>query len=1000
VATIVHVGIPAVVAVGVGIVFWIENLAYYRHLDQLPDPALVRVASLQTENGFYYSYYSEMLAAKTVREGLRDIIWDRRSEFPDVLNAIRRFNIYQEVLLALAYRALRFLGLAVVDSWQFFKCTVLGLNALGSAALALLATAVSGNPLAGLLHFLFSFLNRFEISRLGNYTSLNLREQWAIPFLWIQTLCCWHLLAGTVERMPRVVRLFWAIFVFTTFLFIVLWQFSPFMLLLQATSVYFVYLVCGYRGRRDVVVGIIDTYLVTLFLAIVVQFGDPYLITSPFMCQALALKVSTSLCTRRCASDEPPVRGIGRVCLTWFRRRAVDVGEGSIAVVAFLLLMKAVQPFATADDHVYEILCTKFSTMNDWLPGSIRLRADRLPECVEPSFNARLYLIMGVFNVIEATSLETYKETLAGPLALLSCALVLLRFVLGTCPSRPLTRTLRDASRAVAEEPTNTLPEMGKEGVRRRRTDDAKAKKKDVPSAPKVVPGGCQVTENEERADRDDAISGICEESAQLFFVMQSLLFFFLGAMVNRLRVAFGPPMMVLAASCIGPRVFPFRPVLRRFPVIVNVVLSVLAGWLFISLWGKMPCVGAGKGACSLVSPKETSDGDTADLMDWMNKYLSPSKSVLCSMNLAGSVRAFTAAPLIVHPQFESVNLRKRVQLAYELYHCGSEESLVKTMTALHAHTIIFEQHRCFFTPYTLDDKRKNCNPKRHKDEDLLCLKLHAQSRFFRLLFINGGYSMFELRQTPLPATKNVQKKPPSMVARQLEDPETWRTYVEECAQQEDCAGRLGEAAFTWEHKHKRERVANIMRNLMSETFPQDGIGAYYMGRYLDYDAKTPAAAGAWYKKAVTRLPNNPYILREYLLWLELEARDSAAISELLQRRMKRRGSELSLLKMKGQGITELWCEAAVSAKQLAMADFSERLWAKALKFGGLSKCIKTNWEMMYTVGDKYDDVYTQWYQLKQLWAGGVTHTMGSHNAPCVRFVGDRDPLRLEPYPT
>ena len=41
-ATIVHVGIPAVVAVGVGIAFWIENLAYYRHLDQLPDPALAR----------------------------------------------------------------------------------------------------------------------------------------------------------------------------------------------------------------------------------------------------------------------------------------------------------------------------------------------------------------------------------------------------------------------------------------------------------------------------------------------------------------------------------------------------------------------------------------------------------------------------------------------------------------------------------------------------------------------------------------------------------------------------------------------------------------------------------------------------------------------------------------------------------------------------------------------------------------------------------------------
>ena len=72
---------------------------------------------------------------------------------------------------------------------------------------------------------------------------------------------------------------------------------------------------------------------------------------------------------------------------------------------------------------------------------------------------------------------------------------------------------------------------------------------------------------------------------------------------------------------------------------------------------------------------KTSNEGDLADLCDWINKKVDPTTSFLTSMNLAGSMRLFTNVPMVVHPQFESENLRKRVQLGYELYHCGSEGS-------------------------------------------------------------------------------------------------------------------------------------------------------------------------------------------------------------------------------------------------------------------------------------------------------------------------------------
>merc|ERR1712050_752414 len=90
-----------------------------------------------------------------------------------------------------------------------------------------------------------------------------------------------------------------------TFIFIVFWQFSPFLLLLQAASLYFVYLVCGYRQLRPIMVGVVNTYSVALMMAVVVHFGSPYLLTSLFLFELVGLKAATSIfsCQRRFRSE-------------------------------------------------------------------------------------------------------------------------------------------------------------------------------------------------------------------------------------------------------------------------------------------------------------------------------------------------------------------------------------------------------------------------------------------------------------------------------------------------------------------------------------------------------------------------------------------------------------------------------------------------------------------------------------------------------------------------
>ena len=737
-----------VLAVLTGALYVYENTVYLNVLNQLPTDTAA-VAALQTENAFYYSYYQELVDSESFAEGLSRIIWDRRTEYPDTLNAIRRFNIYQEILLALEFRFLKSLGLPLPHPFHFFRMHIVLLNGLGQATLSLLSVEISGNPLAAVGCYLASFLNRFQISRLGNYSSSDLRELWGIPLLWLQSYLIWRvLLASCKTRVHLGLR---AALMLTTFAFIVSWQFSPFLLLLQATALYFVCIVAGFDSIRPALVDILNTYGLSLALAVCVHFGSPYLLTSPFFFQLVALKLSTSIC---CCGAR-----MQRGWFAWMSRRLAHVAEGLIAVIVFVLVRKALAPFATADTHVYEILCTKVSAINDMLPRRMQLSANQLPACAEPSFNANLYLIMGVFKLLEWSSAEIYIKTTAAPAAAGGCLLILVRCV---------SHWLGGSQKAKVEPPAPAEAPNGKEAApatKRKKDDASKRDEKAGHNGASVSPLAASPVQVE------------AEDAALLFFLMQFLLFLLLGSLVNRLRVAFGPPMMVLAASVMGPRLAPMF-LRNAFPKSLMTLLFL--GWLAHMAWmaSMLPCITEQEGVCQHMADKFSNDGDLVDLYDWVNNVVPAGTPVLASMNLAGSMRAFTHVPMIIHPQFESENLRKRVQRAYELYNCGSEESFAKTMQQLSAKLVIFEYSRCFFTPYNLDDKRKNCNSKKHKTEDLMCMKLHARPRFFKLMFMNGNYAVFQLRKSPLKA--NPQPRA-SDVQTWLEEPDTWKDYVQAC---------------------------------------------------------------------------------------------------------------------------------------------------------------------------------------------------------------------------
>ncbi|KAI6207681.1 hypothetical protein M3Y96_00034600 [Aphelenchoides besseyi] len=350
------VGILA--AVSMGLIFakcmhdFHETSLWFSNIEEME-----RRISLRTESGFYASFFYQIVETKSLKTGLRKLIYDQKSEFPHVINSLERFNIYPEVLLAVFYRFLSAFWpfqLPIPTLFYAYFCFLNG--GLAVTATFFLAWTIGSEWIYGLMATTWMIVNHEDVSRIN--FALNMREIFALPWLWFQILFVIRVLRQSKTSAFGLVLI--SLF---TFLFSICWQFSQYVCLFQSASLLMVSILSP--ELTSVIRRILISQTVGFCFGIVVQFFQPMLLVASILWFNLSVAIVFSIFPQRS-----------------FAVKSAFVKLLSIFVlfVGFIFASKFV---VKADTHIWHFFLSKFGL-----------------SISNPPFETLVYLCHGAFSFL------------------------------------------------------------------------------------------------------------------------------------------------------------------------------------------------------------------------------------------------------------------------------------------------------------------------------------------------------------------------------------------------------------------------------------------------------------------------------------------------------------------------------------------------------------------------------------------------------------------------
>uniref|UniRef100_UPI00398F0BF1 protein C-mannosyl-transferase DPY19L3 n=1 Tax=Pristiophorus japonicus TaxID=55135 RepID=UPI00398F0BF1 len=356
--------------------------------------------SFRTECGLYYSYYKQMLQAPTIIQGLKELLYDNKTESRRTINLLKRMNIYQEVFLSILYRILPLQN--YLEPVFFYLYTVFGLQALYVISIYITSWLLSDTWMSGALAAIWYILNRIDTTRVE--FTIPLRENWSLPFFSLQIMAITYYLRPQLK--PLHPRLLFTLIMASTFLFCITWQFNQFILLIQALALFS--LDCFDMVPTSKVTSLYLVHVAALLLVWILQFNNSMLLGSLVLSFILAALIVRHL-QRNLKSGTFGLRVLKLLLhLTVVFSLTVLINNTSKRILGL-----------ESDEHIFKFLKAKFGF------GATR------------DFDAKLYLCEEAFGLLPYDTFQRLMHTLIFPSYLL--ALVITVSIAGTVAIRNLS---------------------------------------------------------------------------------------------------------------------------------------------------------------------------------------------------------------------------------------------------------------------------------------------------------------------------------------------------------------------------------------------------------------------------------------------------------------------------------------------------------------------------------------------------------------------------------
>lgn len=410
-----------------------ENDRHFSHMSSLE-----KEMAFRTEMGLYYSYFKSIIEAPSFLNGLGLIMNDRLTEYPLVINTLKRFNLYPEVVLASWYRVysttMEFFRIPTKMCWTinrgedldpvescegmgdpayFYVTFVFLLNGAMMSVFYVYGAYLSGSKMGGAVTVLSFFFNHGESTRV--MWTPPLRESFSYPFLVLQMLLLTHILRTRNPSRNSMVALG-----VSTVMFMLPWQFAQFVLLTQVASLFASYIL-GYLSPAKMQ-ALLLTHMVSLGVCFILMFGNSMLLTSFYASSLFSIWGVVALRNRFAQMFTAGLLTWVMQCVAW---------GGTTVILKFLLALV----FGASDDaHISSLIKSKFTSYKD--------------------FDTMMYTCAAEFDFMEVETVLRYVRTLLLPVNLLLVAVIAVKIL------KDVTAFLRHRDSAEApsvDHPTEKL---------------------------------------------------------------------------------------------------------------------------------------------------------------------------------------------------------------------------------------------------------------------------------------------------------------------------------------------------------------------------------------------------------------------------------------------------------------------------------------------------------------------------------------------------------------